>query len=434
MSIEATPLDNACNLKCTYCYQNPMRDAGNGIDPHAAFDFDAMIAALDAEGVGRPDGRGGTTGFTLFGGEPLLVPIGDLERFCTYATARGVPVGIQTNGTLVTDAHLDLFARYRVSVGFSIDGPPDLNDTRWAGDAAATRALSARSVAALEAALARGLSASLIVTLTTLNAAPDRLPRLLDWIRDLHVRGLRYLNLHALEIDHALVGERLALSPEAHAAALTAFAAIGCPGLTIAPLDAYRRLLLGDDDQGVNCVWHACDPYTTDAVRGVNSRGERANCGRTNKDGVTWLKGDTHGYERQLALYFTPYADGGCGGCRFFFACKGECPGTGIDGDWRARPAHCATLLRMFGATEAALLAEGRAPLSASIQRPLIEARMLAAWTAGSPITVHAALRDRPASGGTPHGDAPHGDAPHGDHSDATAPSLRHGDHTDTPS
>lgn len=29
MSVELRPLGVQCNIKCTYCYQNPLRDAGN---------------------------------------------------------------------------------------------------------------------------------------------------------------------------------------------------------------------------------------------------------------------------------------------------------------------------------------------------------------------------------------------------------------------
>ena len=57
-----------------------------------------------------------------------------------------------------------------------------------------------------------------------------------------------------------------------------------------------RRLLMGRDHRS-SCVWNACDPYTTRAVRGVEGYGERSNCGRTNKDGVDFAKADVAGYD-----------------------------------------------------------------------------------------------------------------------------------------
>ncbi len=84
--------------------------------------------------------------------------------------------------------------------------------------------------------------------------------------------------------------------------------------------------MLVGEDHGTSCIWNACDPYTTQAVRGVAGQGQRNNCGRTNKDGIDFGKADTPGYERYLALYQTPQEAGGCSGCSFFLMCKGQCP------------------------------------------------------------------------------------------------------------
>lgn len=66
MAVELRPLGVQCNLRCVYCYQKPQRDAGNLA---RRYDLDAMRAAVEQEG--GP--------FTLFGGEPLLMPRADLE-------------------------------------------------------------------------------------------------------------------------------------------------------------------------------------------------------------------------------------------------------------------------------------------------------------------------------------------------------------------
>ncbi len=65
MSVELRPFGVQCNLLCQYCYQNPQRDAGN---VEKTYDLEAMKDAVIAEG--GP--------FTMFGGEPLLMPIDDL--------------------------------------------------------------------------------------------------------------------------------------------------------------------------------------------------------------------------------------------------------------------------------------------------------------------------------------------------------------------
>ena len=77
--------------------------------------------------------------FTLFGGEPLLLPVEDLEHLWAWGLAKFGSNSVQTNGTLIDDEHVRLFKTYRVSVGISIDGPGALNDVRWHGSLAKTR-------------------------------------------------------------------------------------------------------------------------------------------------------------------------------------------------------------------------------------------------------------------------------------------------------
>ncbi len=370
MSVEVRPLGVECNLACQYCYQNPERDLGQRPRP---YDVERMQATLAAEG--QP--------FALFGGEPLLVPLPDLERLWAFGLERFGHNRVQTNGALIEDAHVDAFLRYRVRVGLSIDGPGELNDGRWAGSLARTRAQTEASIAGLRRLCAAGVPTSLILTLHQLNAGPERLPRLLDWVRELDGLGLRGARLHLLEVDDPAIRERYALSVADNLAALEAFAALE-PELRM-QLDMFgdmRAMLRGDDEQAA-CVWRACDPYTTAAVRSVEGRGELSNCGRTNKEGVGFSKADAPAYVRSLILLHTPQDHGGCAGCRFFLACKGQCPGTAIAGDWRNRSEHCEVYLALFERLERELLDEGRVPLSQHPQRPELERRAAAAWRRG---------------------------------------------------
>lgn len=442
MSIEALPLGVRCNLECDYCYQQPIREAGN--EGHPRYDLDAMKTALAREGFA----------FTVFGGEPLLMPIDDLrelfrwglETFGASADAhQRSPNGIQTNGVLIDDEHIRMFRRYRVGIGISIDGPDELNDARSAGTLDATRAATAKSLAALDRLLVLGMVPSLIVTLTKMNASAERLPRLLDWFRALAAKGLRHVNLHLLEVDMPGVRERLSLSTEENVAALLACARLQDEsGLHFNPLRDMVALLRGEDlwsplpqgghAGGTNCTWNGCDPYTTGAVQGVNGQGERGNCGRTCKEGPFWLKADRPGYERYLSLAYTPQAFGGCLGCRFFALCKGHCPGEGEHADWRGKTEHCATLMRVFEALEGELVRAGETPVSLAADRRAIEEALIAGWAAGQqrrlqPIR-EALAKGAPAAAVTV-ADQPHGDAPHGDHTDVARPIETHGDHTD---
>lgn len=372
MSVELRPLGVRCNLACRYCYQQPQRDAGN--TPAPRYDLAAMKDAILAEG--GP--------FTLFGGEPLLLPLPVLDELWAWGLERFGGNGVQTNGTLITDAHLALFRRYRVRVGISVDGPGELNDARVDHTPARTRRATARTEAAIARLCAAGMPPSLIVTLHRGNAVAARLPALHDWFRRLDALGISSVRLHLLEVDDPAVGAGYLLTPEETGTALGGLAELESTLRRLRfDLFSEMRKLLAGDDQNATCVWRACDPYTTPAVRGVEGDGQRSNCGRTNKEGIDFVKADRIGYERQLALYHTPQEAGGCQDCRFFLQCKGQCPGTAIDGDWRNRSAQCAEWFGLFSRLEADMLACGQTPLSRSPARPALEQALLRAWESG---------------------------------------------------
>lgn len=433
MTAELTPKGNLCNLSCMYCYQHPMRDAGN-MGNEKEYDFDKMFAALEQEG----------SDFLVFGGEPLLVPLEDLRRIMDWGYARYKKNGIQTNGVLITPEHIKMFKAVNCHVGFSMDGPDELNDSRWAGNIERTRESTIKSHAAMRACIAAGVATSVIITLYKGNALPDKLPRLKQWIRELDTMGSNGVRIHLLEVDHPLVKERMQLSEAQTLVALRELVVLEGT-LKRVKLDILTdmRKLLRAEDESVTCIWNACDPMTTSAVRGIDGQGNKSNCGRTNKDGISRLKADRPGFERQLALYNTPQEDGGCKDCRFFLMCKGQCPGTAIDGDWRNRTADCKIWMGLFETLESELLALGEKPLSLNYEeRSKLELAMLPVWARGENVSLKEGLKQLRAgkqvigyaASGADHADSPHGDE-HGDHYDdaAGAAPVEPKDHGDSP-
>ena len=372
MGVELRPLGVNCNIGCQYCYQNPQRDAGNLT---RAYDLEAMKAAVLREGGS----------FILFGGEPLLLPEDDLEKLWAWGLEQFGQNGLQTNGTLINENHVRMFRRYRVQVGISIDGPGELNDVRWAGSLEKTRAATARAEEAVARLCREGMPPCLIITLHRNNATADKLPAMREWLRALDAAGVESARLHLLEVENELIRRKYALTVPESVAALTGFAELESQlkRLRFDVFEDMESLLLGRDEQAT-CVWMACDPYTTAAVSGVEGGGQRSNCGRTNKDGIDFNKADFPGYERYVALYHTPQEDGGCRGCRFFLACKGQCPGTAIDGDWRNRTEHCEVWKKLFRVVEERLLDKGQFPISVQPNRVYLEREMLEAWASGN--------------------------------------------------
>lgn len=442
MTVEAKLVGETCNLSCPYCYEHPMRDAGNYDNE---YDLEKMKAALRAE-IGTSTGLYGA--FSLFGGEPLLAPIEDIAELCRWGQetfgaqmAEGYKVvSMQTNGSLLTDAHVEIFKRYRVSIGISMDGPEELNDSRWAGSLEKTRKRTEQSHGAIGKLCAAGCPPSLIVTVYRGNAMPATRQKFKAWVKELARLGIRHINFHLLEVDDEVVREKWALTDEENLDFLLDMARFeSAVGMTFSLFSDIRALLMGND-QRVTCTWNACDPYTTRAVRGVSGLGVRSNCGRTNKEGVSWLKADAEGYERYLALSSVPFDAGGCGGCRFWVMCKGQCPGTGEGGDWRHKTDACLTFMGLFEHFEAQLQGERKTPLSLDTEkRERVEAAMFNSWANGKNLLIYQALAATSstppavAQGNIEHGDVPHGDSdlpvetPHGDepHGDS------HGDHQD---
>lgn len=344
MSIEVLPVGIKCSLSCKYCYQDPMR-AGNNYSPRE-YSVEKMIASLDKL----------NSEFTLFGGEPLLTPIEDLHTLWAYGLKKYGKNGIQTSLSYWKPEFTDMFRKYKVDIGVSLDGPHDLNSPRC--NTSTTSEIHTRFTNLIK----EGFSVSLITTLHTANAIDGKLDKLCSWFTMLASMGLRHGRIHLLEVDTTQAQNLKLTEDEAYNAVVR-----------ISELDVDINFdmfsdmtkLLTEQNPSVSCVWTGCDPLITPAVQGVMSDGSMSNCGRVNKDGINWVKSESPSsrqHERMQALYNTPEEYKGCKGCRFFFACKGECPGQSKD--WRERTDHCGLLKRLFSYTEDKLLAQGKQPIS----------------------------------------------------------------------
>ena len=102
-----------CNLRCAYCFGNRHQSA-------STHDIRPVIDRIVEMATGSK--------IILHGGEPLLTPVEHLD----YVFSR-IPSGkrsLQTNLTLMTMEHVDLFRRYGVTVGTSFDGLGELGRHR----------------------------------------------------------------------------------------------------------------------------------------------------------------------------------------------------------------------------------------------------------------------------------------------------------------
>lgn len=120
-----------CNLKCDYCYFFFAGD--DSWKKHPPLVSPEVVDALGAFSA-RAAAKYGIERVTLIfhGGEPLLMPrarFADMcERLRKHEEGFRFDFGLQTNGVLVRDEWIDIFEKYQISVGISLDGPPAVND------------------------------------------------------------------------------------------------------------------------------------------------------------------------------------------------------------------------------------------------------------------------------------------------------------------
>ena len=112
-----------CNLDCVYCYKGNKQNKIMSF-----FVLENMLQKI----ISYNENRNMSTSFVWHGGEPTMVGVRFYEKAFKYLEGLGfkhkIDHTIQTNGTLLTNDILDLFAEYKVSIGVSLDGPAKHHD------------------------------------------------------------------------------------------------------------------------------------------------------------------------------------------------------------------------------------------------------------------------------------------------------------------
>lgn len=125
-------MHSRCNLDCDYCYMYRMSDQSWSSSPLV---MSPAVVESTARRIGDHAGRHGLAEvhIALHGGEPLLAGPDALANVAMAVRAAlpsetALDVHVQTNGTLLDKATLDVFARHRIRVGVSIDGDRSTHD------------------------------------------------------------------------------------------------------------------------------------------------------------------------------------------------------------------------------------------------------------------------------------------------------------------
>lgn len=366
--------NTGCNLGCTYCYEEPDRKYTQA-EIDAEYDIDRIIGRLEQfeEKYSEDEIPG------LHGGEPLLMAEDDIERIFEWIyenynlEERDRYAKIQTNGTLLTDRHVEIFEKYRVRVGISCDGPAGLNDKRVARGEVdgemrdVTGSMTERTLDAIDRLKKTEIPVGLIIVLTHQNAGTDeRLEKLLEWMDDLTRHGIYGHYNPAIPFED--VQEDDSLSPERiKEVFLQSWEWMKQePHREWGPMTQYQDNLLGLEL--ANCINTKCDPFNPSGAKVIKGNGATSGCGKTWSgvgDGGQFLQGDSAGNEydrteeRYKMLKQTPGPhtegepdQGGCKGCRYWNLCQGGCPASGIGYEYRNRTRRCPAKYALYEAIE----------------------------------------------------------------------------------
>lgn len=330
MSLAIKPI--ACHGGCLGCYQKEIRESG--VEPK--FEIAKVIETLTTQMALDKENKWNSP--TIHGGEPLLLPIDEIELILKTVFEKYGRSGIQTSGILITAEHIELFKKYKTCIGVSIDGDTaETNAGRWDAPGFDVAEMTSKTLEVLAMLKEAKISTSVIIVLRKCNAGTLALRS--DLIRfalrlkdEFGVDSIRFNPLIAFD-ERTKKEEIFHMSLSDIYIQLIRKVFID-ESLKWYPALDFIKILNGGSGE---CVFGECDPWATEAEIPILGDGSLSVCMK--REGLILRT------EKSRARYeILPQVSqevGGCKGCFWWMYCKGGCPGAGIDGDWRDRTRFC---------------------------------------------------------------------------------------------
>lgn len=117
-----------CNYSCKHCIAASCNNSNYGLSTEKVKE---LFTKVKEAGILRLD---------ITGGEPYVRT--DINELIEFACNLGLEVVITTNGSLLTQKHVDILSKYNIFTQISIDGPEEIND-KLRGKGAFARAIKA---------------------------------------------------------------------------------------------------------------------------------------------------------------------------------------------------------------------------------------------------------------------------------------------------
>jgi uncharacterized protein len=314
-----------CNLRCTYC-------RSWSEEPNQAMSFEVLASAtrdaLTAAGVGDVK-------FVWHGGETTLRPIEFYERALWLQERYRKPGQmianvIQTNGTRLTDDWLDFFQRYEFGVGVSLDGPPEIHDSRRRD--VAGRGTSELVRGSIERLSERGIRCGVLMVVDD-DVIRAGAQRTLDYLLELRVRHVSLLNVTPEGVPTPASAEEPYLEYQTFVEYLREMFRLWYPAhvddIAILEISDLRNMLEGR--KRVSCV-HG--PNCVGSFFTIEPDGDIGHCDKYQQNADfcfgnilrTPLAEVTSSPRLQRAYGYTAAGLELCRSCRWYAVCQGGCP------------------------------------------------------------------------------------------------------------
>lgn len=435
-----------CNGLCRSCYENAIRS----VDLDTSYNIDAIIKTIEEETAKIPE-KDRTQTVCIHGGEPLALKFEDIERILKRVYELYGYTTIQTNGTLITEKHIELFKKYKCSIGVSLDGDTaQLNYGRWNGGNLTMKQIQKvtdKTLWNMKMCHDAGISLSVIALLRRYNASEKELGGFIRYLLRLRDEfGITSIRTNEVCVYDEKYQEEEQLSTEELSNTFRKLAdmCLSEPELQWNPYRDITNMLFGYIND-TTCVFTECDVWKTNSERAIDKDGAIGTClkGGAARDGLQILAADKIERERYAVLLQIPQENGGCKDCRYWFMCKGGCPGEGIDNDWRAKTRFCEAWKVMFAHIEKKVrgllpniytlpMFHPQCPSPGMIQHALgqngstwkcnkrrdleqLKRELEKGGTSGRADAFHGDTAHGDEHGDSGHGDKPHGDSDHGD-------------------
>lgn len=353
------PAGSACNLDCHYCYY---LDKAVQYGGRQAVMSDELLELYVKQYICANEVD--TVQFCWHGGEPLLLGVDFYRRAMEfqrkYADGKRIENTLQTNGTLVDEAWCDLFASNNFLVGVSLDGPEDIHDAfRLTKGGKPTFARVMETVRMFERS---GVEFN---TLSVVNRRCEgRGAEIYRFFRDtVHSKYMQFLPAVEHVVDKPGFHRPLIVSPDREGARVAEWS-VTAEGYGRFLCDVFDQWVVGDVGRYYVQMFDASLAQWCGVQPGVCSMGET--CGDAL---VVEHNGDVYSCDhfvypeyklgniaqtpldeiyrtakrREFGLNKRNTLPSECLRCKFYFACRGECPkhrfDRGADGSPKTRSA-----------------------------------------------------------------------------------------------